>query len=284
MSGCNSTWQLALRGGSCAEWKGPGPGIGVRGANTSQAPHDLSVPPSFVNKMGVISAQPIFLGLPYLAKENPGCPDQFEFQIIKKILVQVYPMQYLRHTYTKKCDVYLKFKISFMSYILLSNSIPLGDSTGVIWVKGLQTANAFKVQGRRYSGKMADSNFSNPEWPFILKVLIPSPLHPYPLLLQWDLFISKGLPCSSNPCPSDSHASSAPTLHPMVLEGLFGFLEAEIILCSGSCPLDFTCLGFAVILALMECVMQWEALLFTALAGVCALLGKQRPWTSCFWF
>ena len=71
-------------------------------------------------------------------------------------------MQYLRHTYTKKkktlFDVYLKFKFSC---ILFGNSIPLEDFTGVIWVKGLQTVNALKVQAGRYSGKMVDGNFGN---------------------------------------------------------------------------------------------------------------------------
>ena len=73
-------------------------------------------------------------------------------------------------------------------------------------------------------------------------------------------------------------------LHPQVLERLAGLLEAEVILCSGSCALGLIHLGFNVTLGFLGCVMQWggSQVRATALAGARALLRKQRPWTSYF--
>lgn len=120
MSGRNSIWQLALRGAAVGSGKGRARGQAHR-ASARHAPYKPPVLPPFVGSMGMVPAQASFVGLPNLAHENIGHPDEFELQI-NAILGGILKL--------RKIFLYLsKIQTNCMSCILSGNPTPSRDLT-----------------------------------------------------------------------------------------------------------------------------------------------------------
>lgn len=152
-------------------------------------------------------------------------------------------------TLNKLFDVYLKFK---RSCILFGNSSPLGDFTGVNLGESASNCKCFESTCWEVFWKEGGQLTLVTKMAFYLEIPKASFLQPQLPPLQWNLLFSKGLSCPSNPCcPLLSCL-----LRPHPLERLLGFVEAEVIFCSESCPLGSIYLGFAVTLTFMQsCVL-----------------------------